>query len=165
MKKLILYGFPTVLLLLVLLYIATFLVQINRVKELPKPLQKERVEVNDTLHATKDWRKALEKSKNSDDFYYPVQEIVIALDMQTPVEAKHKNRIRHFKLITEPLDDYQYFCLTQVLEQLKVMHKIQRYHNDVGVVLYAKELDALKSITDELKAYNIKSSIKQIKGN
>ena len=164
MKKLIFYGFPTVLLVLVLFYIGSFLVQINRVSTPPISMQKEHVEVNKTQRVQKDWRLALESSKSSDDYYYPVQEIAITLNMHTPVVQKHKSSVRHYKLITQPLDDYQFFCLTQVLQNVDVTHKIERYQNETGVVLYTTQKKPLQDIIEALKAYNITSSIKQIKG-
>lgn len=162
MKKLLLFGIPTVVLLLVVVYIITFLIDINRVKPFPSPLQTQEQEKNVTKIAPKDWRQSMQKSNEADDFYYPVTEIRIDLHLYQDVDEKFRTRVRHFKLKTQKLNSYHYFCLKQVLDQSHTHHKLEAYQNEIGVILYSNDSKELQVIVDDLAKYGIKSSIEEI---
>lgn len=162
MKKLLLFGIPTVLLLLVMLYIFVFLININKVKVLPKDLQTNNQEKNQIKPTPKDWRLGLDKKGSEDSFYYPVTEITIDLNLFQDVDDKYRHRVRQFKLVTQKLNSYHYFCLKQVLDQLHTHHKLEAYQNEIGVILYSNNSKNLQEVVDNLSTYQIKSSIHEI---
>ena len=163
MPKLLIYGLGAVISTLVLIFVVAFLIDINRGTVTLDPLQKPK-QLRDYNHSGQGapWLSKLDKDKE-DDFYYPVTEISIDLKLDQNVDSKYRNRIRNFKLVTQPLNDYHYFCLKQVLDQSRVKHKIERFNNDVAVILYSKSLTALETIVKELNIYDIKSSVKEIR--
>jgi len=160
MPKLLIYGIGAVISILVLIFVVAFLVDINRSKITLDPLQKLE-QPRDTNHSTQrvQWLSKLDKN----DFYYPVTEISIDLDLDQNVDSKFRNRTRYFKLVTQPLNDYHYFCLKQVLDQSRIKHQIERFNNDVAVILYSQSSSALEKIVKELNIYDIKSSVKEIR--
>lgn len=163
MPKLLIYGLGAVISALVFIFIVAFLIDINRSTVTLDPLQKPK-QLSDSNHTGQfaPWLSKLGIDKK-DDFYYPVTEISIDLDLDQSVDSKYRNRARYFKLVTQPLNDYHYFCLKQVLDQSRVKHKIERFNNDVAVILYSQSLTALKTIVKELNIYDIKSSVKEIR--
>ncbi len=163
MPKLLIYGIGAVISTLVLIFVVAFLIDINKVPVSLDPLQEitQPEEKTQTKPLVKKWLHKFEKDK-SDDFYYPVTEITIDLNLDQNVDKKFRNRVRHFRLVTQPLSDYHYFCLKQVLDQSRVKHKIERFNNDVAVILYSQDYKALRSIVNELNKYDIASSVKEI---
>ena len=163
MPKLLIYGLGAIISLLVLIFVVAFLIDINRVSIALDPLQKREQpkDANQTAQGAP-WLSKLKPDKK-DDFYYPVTEISIDLDLDQHVNTKFRNRQRHFKLVTQPLNDYHYFCLKQVLDQSRIKHKLERYNNDIAVILYSQSLEALETIVKELNIYDIKSSVKEIR--
>lgn len=163
MPKLLIYGLGAIISTLVFIFVLAFLIDINRVSVTLDPLQKleQPRDKNRSVEATS-WFNKLGKDKK-DDFYYPVTEISIELDLDQNVDFNYRNRVRNFKLTTQPLNDYHYFCLKQVLEQSRVKHKLERYNNDVAVILYSQDAKVLDTIVKELNIYDIKSSVKEIR--
>jgi len=163
MPKLLIYGLGAVMSTLVLIFVVAFLIDINRGTVTLDPLQKSK-QPRDNNHTGRGapWLSKLDRDKK-DDFYYPVTEISINLNLDQNVDSKYRNRVRNFKLVTQPLNDYHYFCLKQVLDQSRVKHKIERFNNEVAVILYSESLTALETIVKELNIYDIKSSVKEIR--
>lgn len=163
MPKLLIYGLGAVISALVFIFVLAFLIDINRASVTLDPLQKLE-QPRDKNHSAQSasWFNKLGKDKK-DDFYYPVTEISIKLHLDQNVDSNYRNRVRNFKLITQPLNDYHYFCLKQVLDQSRVKHKLERYNNDVAVILYSEDVKVLETIVKELNIYDIKSSVKEIR--
>ena len=148
-----------------LLFIVTFVISINDAKVHVKPLQNEQVKSHEQNSSSqRNWLTSLSKDQEQ-AFYYPATEISIHLDLLENVDEKFKNRVRHFRLATQKLNDYHYFCLQQVLEQSHVNHKVERFENEIGVILYSNNQKTLKFIVEELKKYGIKSTIEEITRN
>ena len=163
MPKLLIYGLGAVISTLVFIFVLAFLIDINRASVTLDPLQKLE-QPRDKNHSAQSasWFNKLGKDKK-EDFYYPVTEISIELNLDQNVDSNYRNRVRNFKLITQPLNDYHYFCLKQVLDQSRVKHKLERYNNDVAVILYSQDAKVLETIVKELNIYDIKSSVKEIR--
>ena len=163
MPKLLIYGLGAIISTLVFIFVLAFLIDINRASVTLDPLQKLE-QPRDKNHSAQSasWFNKLGKDKK-EDFYYPVTEISIELNLDQNVDANYRNRVRNFKLITQPLNDYHYFCLKQVLDQSRVKHKLERYNNDVAVILYSQDAKVLETIVKELNIYDIKSSVKEIR--
>ena len=164
--KLLLYGFATALSLLVVFFIIAFVIDINRV-EIPNNLLQEDMPqeaVQKPVTDKSNWTVALKRDK-ADDFYYPVTEVSISLNLLDHVDQAYKNRLRHFKLHTQKLNNYHYFCLKQVLDQSSIKHKIERFDDEIGVILYSQSQKTLSYVVDELKKYGIASSVKEIQRN
>ena len=163
MPKLLIYGVGAVISTLVLIFVVAFLIDINRVPASLSPLQENQQleDINTSVSQGTKWLHKLDKSKE-DDYYYPVTEISIDLNLDQDVDNKYRNRIRHFRLVTQALSDYHYFCLKQVLDQSRIKHKIERFNNDVAVILYSQDQNALRTIVKELNRYDIASSVKEI---
>jgi hypothetical protein len=163
MPKLLIYAVGTFISILVLLFLVAFLVDINKVSRAMDPLQpvEQQEEVNDTTKKVV-WLNLLDKDKK-DDFYYPVTEITIDLDLDQNVDNKFRNRVRNFKLVTQTLNEHHYFCLKQVLEQSRVKHKLERFDNEIAVILYSNSPKALETIVKELNIYDIKSNVQEIR--
>jgi hypothetical protein len=163
MPKLLIYGVGAFFSTLVLIFVVTFLIDINRVPASLDPLQeiKQPKDINQATSRGKQWLHKFDKER-TDDYYYPVTEISIDLDLDQNVDHKYRHRVRHFRLETQALSDYHYFCLRQVLDQSRIKHKIERFNNDVAVILYSQDHKALRSIVKELNKYDIASSVKEI---
>ena len=163
MPKLLIYGVGAVISTLMLVFVVAFLIDINRVPTsfTPLPNDQQPRDLNHTKSESAVWLKHLKKDKK-DDFYYPVTEISIDLNLDQNVDNKFRNRVRHFRLVTQKLNDYHYFCLRQVLDQSRIKHKIERFNNDVAVILYSHDQKALRAIVKELNKYDIASSVKEI---
>lgn len=163
MPKLLIYALGTFISILVLLFVAAFLIDINKVSRAMDPLQPEQQqeEINHTSQKA-GWLNSLDKDKE-DDFYYPVTEITIDLDLDQNVDNKFRNRVRNFKLVTQTLNEHHYFCLKQVLEQSRVKHKLERFDNEIAVILYSNSPKALETIVKELNIYDIKSNVQEIR--
>lgn len=163
MKKLLLFGVPTVVLLLVVVYIVSFLININKVKAFPNDLQVTNQEKNHTKSVPRDWRRSFEDKASKKDFNYPVTEISIDLNLYQDVNDKYRHRVRQFQLKTQKLNTYQFFCLKQVLDQLHINHKLEAYQDEIGVILYSDNSSRLQQVVSNLEKYSIKSSIEEIK--
>lgn len=163
MPKLLIYGIGSFISILVMTFVIGFLLDINRVPVSQHPLQEDEQlqEVNQSVKKAK-WLGRLDKDKQ-EDYYFPVTEISINLDLEQDVDSKYRNRSRYFKLITQSLNNYHYFCLKQVLDQSRIKHKIERYNNDIAVILYSQNGKVLNSIVKELNKYDIQSSVKEIR--
>jgi len=163
MPKLLIYGVGAFFSTLVLIFVVAFLIDINRVPASLDPLQ-ENQQAKDPNHSGPKGLKWLQKiaKDKTDDYYYPVTEITIDLDLDQNVDHKYRHRVKQFRLETQALSDYHYFCLKQVLDQSRMKHKIERFNNDVAVILYSEDQKALRSIVKELNKYDIASSVKEI---
>ncbi|KIM10328.1 MAG: hypothetical protein KU37_11055 [Sulfuricurvum sp. PC08-66] len=162
MNKWLVYGVAGGFSLLVMLFVVYFLIDINRVKPAPFAKQKDPIETNKTSDTTRDWRLALDERTMKENYFYPLTEISIEMPMLHDVHQKFQKRIRHFKLTTQALSQYHYFCLKQVLTQSAVKHKIERYYNEVGVLLYSNDAESLQTIVKDLALYGIESTLKEL---
>ncbi len=162
MYKLLLYGIASAVLALVVIFITIFFIDINQVKLETSPLQMQK-QPKDFNHTSLKGAWLSKTDQDRDDaFYYPVTEIRIDLNLLNSVDEKYKQRIRNFRLQTQKLSDYHYFCLKQVLDQSQVHHKIERYENEIGVILYSNSQKTLRFIVDELRKYGITSQVREI---
>lgn len=163
--KVLLYGFATALSAMALYFPVTYFIDVSRV-EIPYDLlqeEKPKYDASPKLDRLS-WTAALKRDRE-EDFYYPVTEVSVHLNLIDSVSQAYTNRLRHFRLQTQKLNHYHYFCLRQVLDQSNVRHKIERYDDEVGVILYSNHLEALSTIVEELKKYGIQSSVHEIKRN
>lgn len=165
MSKWLVYSIASLLSVLALLFVVTFVISINDAKVHAKPLPAEQATVTDKNgSAQKSWLTSLSKDQDQDS-YYPVTEISIDLNLLESVDQKFKHRVRYFKLQTQKLNDYHFFCLQQVLEQSHINHKIERFQDEIGVILYSNNQTTLNKIVKELKKYGINSAMHEIVRN
>lgn len=163
MPKLLIYALGILISILVLLFVVAFLIDVNKVPRAMDPLQplQQQSDANQTADKTV-WFDKLDKDKR-EDFYYPVTEISIKLSLDENVDKKFRSHRKQFKLVTQSLDEHHYFCLKQVLEQSRVKHKLERFDNEIAVILYSNSEPALETIVKELDIYNIKSNVQEIR--
>ena len=158
MYKAILYSLTTIIFIVVMVLVSMFLIDINKVEEFSTPLEMQNsIESNKTTE--KSWVDRITGKMN--DYYYPVTEININLNLDYSVDSKYRSRARHYKLMTEKLNPYHFFCLKQVLDQSRVKHRLERYDNEIGVVLYSNDPTVLTYVVNELKKYGIQSHIEE----
>ena len=164
MYKLLLYGFAVVITVLVLLFITLFMIDINTTKlDETIPLQEQEQPLDANVSAKSSAWINKTDIKRDDSYYYPVTEINIHIDLTASVDSKYNSRLRKYKLVTQKLDDYHYFCLKQVLDQSQVQKSIERYENEIGVILYASGKQKLDYIVNELKKYEITSKVSELR--
>ena len=101
MYKAILYSLTTIIFIVVMVLVGMFLIDINKVEEFSTPLEMQNsIESNRT--AKKSWVDLITGKMN--DYYYPVTEINIDLNLDFSVDSKYRSRARHYKLMTEKLN-------------------------------------------------------------
>ena len=91
--------------------------------------------------------------------YYPTDEITLSWDL---VEA---DRLKEtlYKVTFDNLDQYQYFCLIQVLNNRKIKRSIEKAGEHYRIYLSLHSPDAAQVLMDELKEYDIYGTVSKYK--
>ena len=141
----------------VAIYLVIFLIGVNQndasIYNLDANLPKTK-EIN-PIKVEKNWLESFSHSETQ-GYFYPVTEISIELNLKNPNKIKNS-----YILKTGKLDEYQLFCLKQVLKQHRINYKLQEIKGDAEVVIYSTKRPKLNQIVKALKPYKIQSKISQ----
>ena len=106
----------------------------------------------------KSWSIFLKENKITKD-RYPADEIILAWDL---VDSDSKKETL-YRLSIEEIDQYQYFCLMQVLKDKNIKKQIKQENGVYKIYINLHSASAAKLIVNELIAYDIDAKISKIR--
>ncbi len=107
------------------------------------------------------WMHKLAKS-NSLDYHFPVNDLLIKIDLKPNVKVS-KTFYTSYNLIIDNFDRYSMFCIKQVFDMFKTPYVIVNEKNKNTIIVQSENSNNLVNVVEELKKYDIKSKIKEVK--
>ena len=139
------------------IFVIYFLYDINKDEDITQP---EPFVYKSEIQKKKDdglWLDDLIK-KGQKDYFFPVNEIFIKVDLE-----KIKKKKKVYQLFVNKLDPYEIFCLNQELKRYKIRYFFKKDKNSNKLLVYSNDVNRLNSLVNVLKRYQIKAKIKEVK--
>lgn len=145
----------------VAIFIGFFLYSINSNSQIIKiaPLErKNEVAVSESKSV---WLDSFSKTQK-DDYFYPVNEILIKVDLNEKIVEKTVPTVvvkTTYQLSASLLDPYQLFCLQEELKQHGLKYSLKQDKKNTELLIHSKDKAKLDSLIKVLKNYQISAKI------
>lgn len=106
------------------------------------------------------------------EYYYPVNDLFIRIDIKAPIKVAKKKELRSenakkepiaiYRLVIKKDDRYSMFCVKQTLSYFSLPYIITKEKNNKEIIVDSQNVNGLHKIANELKRYNINSTIKKV---
>jgi len=125
------------------------------------PLQKHKELTITKKKSDDNWVSFLLKKDTRLNDRYPADEITLMWDL---VSSSFKKETL-YRLEVKNIDEYQYFCLLQVLKNKHIKKQIVKENDRYNIYLNLHNQSSAKLLLIELAAYNIDAKIEKFKSN
>ena len=122
-----------------------------------EPYQLEKVEDNATIKIPKElsWLNQL-SAKGGVSYFYPASESRVKLLFEKNLK---KDDTETFRVSVGIIDDYQFFCINQVLSANNIDYSYYKVGESIWLVVATDDEKYLRSVLEELKHYEIHYSL------
>ncbi|MDE5602460.1 MAG: hypothetical protein K2I71_00850 [Helicobacter sp.] len=91
-------------------------------------------------------------SKSSSPFVYPAPVMQVKLLLEDDVQKSNEEA---FRVSVGVIDDYQFFCMNQVLSAHKIKYSYYKVGETIWLIVLTQDESYLRSVLDKLKHYEI----------
>ncbi len=154
MQRIAYWSIPIIAIIVTVL-VVLFLIQINT----DEPDVTHRMPSSNTVKSTafqateSTWLERFSQSEQ-EGFFYPVNEIFIALELH-----RHVVKENAFTLSALVKNQYQLFCLQEELKQRGFRFFLKKVREGTELLVYSKDHNQLQSLVKALKSYKIRAKI------
>ncbi len=149
------------ILFLVIVAIFVFIFEFTKDNEGSFFLETKFVKKEDKKSKNDTWTHKLAVS-NSSDYHFPVNDLFVKIDLKQNFKIP-KTFYTSYLLVIDNYDRYSMFCIKQVLDMFSAPYIIVNEKNANSIVVQGVNIKNLAIIVEELKKYEIKSKIKEVK--
>jgi hypothetical protein len=138
----------------VAVYIAIFMIRVNRTDPLPAvaPVSLSSDRTSRAASEQPRWLDAFAQSERQ-GYFYPVNEIYIDVDLNQKLVNE-----KIYRLSAKLHDPYQLFCLKQELKRRDLRYSLKTEKEGAELLIYSKDQQRLEALIDTLNNYQITAS-------
>lgn len=106
------------------------------------------------------WTKKL-ANVNRANYHFPVNDLFIKIDLKQ--KKDEKSVFVSYELVVEDFSRYSLFCVRQVLHSSPLSYIVMTQKDKQSIVIKSTNKNSLDKISEQLKKYEVKSKIKEVK--